>query len=240
MAMDKKRLLSIVVPTYNERENIQLLYQGIAQAVKDFELIFVDDNSPDGTAQVIREIQGRDSRVRLLQRPAKLGLGSAVLHGSQAASGEWVAMMDADLSHSPAALPSLMAASAGADLVIGSRYIEGGRIQGWPLSRRLASLIAIWVGRLMLRMKVKDPTSGFVLMRRELVEGIRDKLSPRGFKLLLEVLVKADQAKVVEVPITFVNRAYGQSKLSGSEVTDYLKLCWELRSYKKGKKPKAA
>jgi len=222
-------LVSIIVPTYNERENVGLLYQRIAQTLADFELIFVDDGSPDGTAGAIEELMARDGRVRLRQRGAKLGLGSAVLHGLEIATGEFIVMMDADLSHSPADLPRMLSAGEHADIVVGSRYVPGGRIEGWPLRRRLLSRGASRLCRLLLGVTVRDATSGYALFRRSFLEGLKGRLSPRGYKLLLEILVKAPQARVSEVPITFTERAYGKSKMDVAEMLRFLKLCLELR-----------
>lgn len=222
-------MLSIIIPTYNERENIEPLYRGITEVLDEFEIIFVDDNSPDGTARVIKEIQAQDRRVKLLEREAKLGLGSAILDGLKLATGEYIAMMDADLSHSPREIPQMLKALEEADIVIGSRYIEGGRIEGWSPIRHLISRVAILISHFLLGIKVKDPTSGFALFRREVIEKIKEDLSPKGYKLLLEIIVKSPGASIKEVPITFKNRAYGKSKLDFKEVIEYLKLCWRLR-----------
>lgn len=226
-------MLSIIVPTYNERENIAPLYHGIVEVLEEFELIFVDDNSPDGTAEVIKEIQAKDKRVKLLERKAKLGLGSAILEGLKLATGEYIAMMDADLSHPPQELPKMLKALREVDIVVGSRYIEGGKIEGWPLLRHIISRVAILIPRLLLKVKVKDPTSGFALFRREIIEKIKNELSPRGYKLLLEILIKSPKASLKEVPITFKDRAYGSSKLNFKEIIEYIKLCLELRDYQK-------
>lgn len=227
-------LISIIVPTYNERENVRPLYERIAQVLEDFELIFVDDGSPDGTAEVVEGLMACDRRVKLRQRGAKLGLGSAVLHGLEIASGEFVVMMDADLSHSPSDIPRMLSAAEAADIVIGSRYIPGGRIEGWSLQRRLLSRAAIGLCRLLLKLRVKDATSGYALFRRAFLEGIKEKLSPRGYKLLLEILVKAPEARICEVPITFTERMYGRSKMDLTEMLRFLQLCLELRKLTPG------
>ncbi|MBI4287225.1 MAG: polyprenol monophosphomannose synthase [Chloroflexi bacterium] len=225
--------LSLIVPTYNERENVGPLFRRVASVISDFEIIFVDDNSPDGTAAAIKELQSRDNRVKLLQRPGKLGLGTAVLDGMKQAEGEFVGMMDADLSHDAETLPDMIAAFSNADIIIGSRYVKGGKILGWPLSRHMASRVAILIARVLVGVPVKDTTSGYVMYRRELMEGLRGKLSTRGYKLLLEVLARSPRARVKEVPIIFINRLRGQSKLNQGEVKEFLKLCWRFRRYRR-------
>lgn len=232
-------LLSIIVPTYNERENIQPLFEAIGRAVGDFELIFVDDASPDGTAEAISRLCQDDHRVKLIERETKLGLGSAVLCGLEVASGDYVAMMDADLSHNPADLPRLMAALKEADVAVGSRYVNGASAQSWSWRRQLTSRGAILLARLLLPIKVHDATSGFALFRRPALEGVKGQLSPRGFKLLLEILVKAPHLQVKEVPVTFVERRRGRSKMDMSEVRAYLALCWQLRKFTKHKESSA-
>lgn len=224
--------LSLIVPTYNERENIAPLFQRLVAAISDFEVIFVDDNSPDGTALAIKELQSQNNRVKLLQRPGKMGLGTAILDGLKLAEGEFVGMMDADLSHDTTALPSMVAAFSEADIIIGSRYVRGGRIVGWPLSRHIASRVAILIARIMLHPPAKDTTSGFVLYRRQILNELQDKISVRGYKLLLEVLIKSPRARVKEIPTTFVNRLSGQSKLNQGEIMEFLRLCWRLRGYR--------
>ena len=224
--------VSIVIPTYNERDNISPLHAAITQALDDgwqYELIFVDDNSPDGTAEAIQKLAAEDTRVRLLQRPGKLGLGSAVTDGFSSAQGDYWVMMDADLSHQPRYLPALLDALRNADIAVGSRYVEGGGVEAWPAFRRLASRVASQIGRWMVGIPTRDPASGFAAFRHQALEPLLPHLDPRGFKLLLEVLAKSRGAQVTEVPIRFVDRAYGRSKFSSREVLTYLCLCWRLR-----------
>ncbi len=224
--------VSIVVPTYNERENIPLVCDGIREALDglwDYEVIVVDDNSPDGTGEVVRRQATEDPRIRLLQRPGRMGLGSAVLDGFRTASGSRWVIMDADLSHRPDDLPKLLNGLGEADIVIGSRHVEGGQVLNWPLSRRLISRTASALGRLLLGLPVRDVTSGFAAFRRDSVGALLPTLNPRGFKLLIEVLAKARGASVKEVPITFVDRQYGRSKFGPTEVVRFIFLCIELR-----------
>ena len=228
--------VSIVVPTYNERGNIQPLCQGIREALEsgwDYEVIVVDDNSPDGTCEVVRQLGEEDPRIRLIQRPGKLGLGSAVAAGFAQATGDYWVMMDADLSHRPEELPRMLQALSNADIVVGSRYVDGGGVQNWPLWRQIVSRGASALGRLIVGLPVRDLTSGFGAFRRGHMEGLLPTLSPKGFKLLLEIIAKSGDARVKEIPITFVDRRYGRSKASAGEALLFLKLCFELRGQRR-------
>ncbi len=224
--------VSIVVPTYQERDNVALLCDGLRTALAglwDYEVIIVDDNSPDGTAEVVRALAAQDSRVRLLQRPGKLGLGSAVTDGFRIAKGDYWLMMDADLSHRPQDAPTLLQALANADIVVGSRHVKGGGIENWPFRRRFVSSTAAAVARRVVGVTVRDPTSGFAAFQRKALEPLLPELNPKGFKLLLEVLAKTPHAHVKEVPILFVDRRYGKSKFTMREVLMFLRLCLVLR-----------
>ena len=158
-----------------------------------------------------------------------MGLGSAVMDGLDKSAGRYILMMDADLSHRPQDARRLLEQVEDADIVVGSRYVPGGACENWPFLRRIASRVATFVVRLLLNVRVKDSTSGLALYRRELLEELRGRLTPRGFKLLLEILVKARGAKAKEVPIIFVDRAQGSSKFGWKEVRDFIRLCWNLR-----------
>lgn len=232
MALKNRKVgVSIVVPTYNERDNVEPLFDGIRNALDgswDYEVIVVDDSSPDGTAGLVRQLAERDSRIRLIQRPRKSGLGSAVVDGFRMATGDYWVMMDADLSHRPGDLPGLLNTLSKADIVVGSRYISGGGVINWPLNRRLASRGASAVGRFSAGLSVRDVTSGFAAFRRDAVEPILPALSPTGFKLLLEILAKCRGAVVKEEPILFVDRQRGRSKLSPGEALSFVQLCLRL------------
>ena len=232
--VDKK--VSIVVPTYNERENVQLLCEGIREALEprwDYEIIVVDDNSPDGTHEIVRQLGAEDPRIKLLHRPGKLGLGRAVTSGFAQATGDYWVMMDADLSHRPEDLPNLLNTLSDADIAIGSRYVQGGGVVNWPLWRRVVSRGASALGRLIVGLPVRDLTSGFGAFRRSHMEALLPALSPKGFKLLLEILAKSGDALVKETPITFVDRQHGRSKASAGEALLFLRLCFELRSQRR-------
>ena len=225
--------VSIVVPTYNERDNVRPLCEGIREAIGsawDYEVIVVDDNSPDGTADVVREMAAADPRIRLLQRAGKLGLGTAVADGFRLAEGDYWIMMDADLSHRPEELPKMLRALSDADIVIGSRYIPGGGVQNWPLWRQAVSRGASGMGRVIVGLPVRDLTSGFGAFRRRWMEPLLPDLNPKGFKLLLEILARSRGARVRETPITFVDRQNGRSKASAGEALIFLRLCFALRS----------
>ena len=224
--------VSVILPTYNERENIEELVQGIDDALDgkwSYEIIVVDDNSPDDTAGAVRRLADQFPAVRLLERLQKSGLASAIAAGFSMAEGEIWVMMDADLSHRPADLPELLNGLAQSDISVGSRYVEGGRIPGWSIHRRAISRLASGFARLWLGLKVRDATSGFAAFRRQSIAPLLGSLDPRGFKLLLEILVRAPDARVVEVPIVFADRRHGKSKFNIGEVFTFFKLCFRLR-----------
>lgn len=224
--------VSIVIPTYNERGNIHLLCEGIRRALEpgwEYEVIIVDDSSPDGTSEVVRQLAAEDPRIKLIQRRGKLGLGSAVASGFAVAKGDYWVMMDADLSHRPEDLPKLLKGLSDADIVVGSRYVQGGGVVNWPLPRRIVSRGASAFGRWIVGLRVRDLTSGFGAFRRDRMEALLPTLSPKGFKLLLEILAKSRDARVKETPITFVDRQHGRSKASAREALVFLRLCFELR-----------
>lgn len=228
--------VSVVIPTYNERDNIQPLCEGIRLALEsvwDYEIIIVDDNSPDGTQEIVLQMAELDPNVMLLPRPGKLGLGSAIVEGFAIATGDYWVMMDADLSHRPQDLPRLLRALSDADIVVGSRYVPGGGVANWPLRRKIVSLGASALGRLIVGLQIRDLTSGFGAFRRNSLESLLPSLNPRGFKLLLEILSKSSNSRVKESPITFVDRRHGHSKASPTEALLFLRLCFELRGQRR-------
>ncbi len=223
--------ISIVVPTYNESGNIDNLLQAVSKILEcyDYEIIIVDDNSPDGTAGIVRKIASGNNRIRLVVRSGKLGLGSAILEGFGVAKGNYFLMIDADLSHRPEDIKRLVDSRKEADIVIGSRYIKGGKIVGWPIKRKIISKVAIILVSFFFNISVKDPVSGFALYRKETFKRLDGKLKPIGYKLLLEVLTKSPGSTVVEIPITFIDRKNGRSKLGIDEILKFIRLCWNLR-----------
>jgi len=221
--------VSVVVPAYNERDTLPELVDRLHRALgSGYEVVVVDDASPDGTSQVA-EVLGRRYPVRVVRRPGKLGLGSAVLEGARAAFGRFVVVMDADLSHPPETAPQLLAAlRSGAEVAVASRYVAGGGVRDWPWRRRLMSRVAVLLARWWLREPRCDPVSGFFGVRRELL--LTPSLQGLGYKILLEVLAHHRSRKVVEVPYVFTDRRGGRSKLTAGEVWNYLKLLWHLRA----------
>jgi len=221
-----------VIPTYNEAQNIEELIPRIESSLKGLlhEIIIVDDGSPDGTADVAESLGRRYGNIRVLRRPKKMGLASAIADGLKIAKGEIVAVMDADLQHPPELLSKMLRTiREGYDLVIASRYVGGGRVEGWSPLRRLISRGATILAHLLLpeTRGIRDPLSGYFMVKRDAIEGI--ELSLIGYKLLLEVLVKRKGIRIVEVPYTFRPRKKGESKLKIEEIINYAVLLLKLR-----------
>jgi hypothetical protein len=221
--------LTIVVPTFNERDNIRELVAKIDKALagEHWELVFVADDSTDGTVNELRALVRADARVRFLHRIGRRGLASAVVEGTQSSAAPFVAVMDADLQHDERILPAMLATLRGdtVDVVIGSRYIEGGGVGPWSEERVSISKVASMASRLVLRTPPTDPMSGFFMLRREAFDGVVRKLSSQGFKILLDVLASARGGlRVAEVPYTFRNRMHGESKLDSAVAWEYLTL----------------
>ena len=231
MAAAPEPLLSVILPTYNERENLSVLVPRLLDILSDVpcEVIVVDDGSPDGTAASVREMAASDSRVRLVERPGKAGLASAVFTGAAEARGRLVAVMDADLSHDPDILPEMLERAAdGCDVVIGSRYVRGGSFAHQPLVRRLISRVLNTGVRVMLMLPQRDVLTGYALCRRELLTRMPTRYSSRGFKWLLELLVVHRGLRVHEAPIVFRNRYAGVSKADAREALGLAVLCLRL------------
>ncbi|MBI3412928.1 MAG: polyprenol monophosphomannose synthase [Candidatus Aenigmarchaeota archaeon] len=229
----KKKSLSIVIPTYNEGENILKLIRSLSEAFRknsvSGEIIIVDDNSPDGTGKLCAKLSEKQKNMVVIRRPGKLGLSSAVIDGFNRASGDVIGVMDADFSHPVGIIPKMFKeVEKGADLVIGSRYIKGGRTEGWPLKRKITSWGATMIALPFTR--VRDPVSGLFMFRRHVIEGI--KLSPIGYKIGLEVIVKGRYKKVVEVPYVFVNRKAGKTKLDVREYVNYVRQVLSLLAHR--------
>jgi len=220
-------MISIIIPTYNEAKNLKKLVPSIRQVIPNAEIIVVDDNSPDNTAKVARELG-----CKVVVRPKKMGLASAVIEGIKVANNDIIAVMDADLQHPPELLPKMYElARDGYDIVIASRYINGSSVKmNW--FRKLISKVATKITHILLKESriVKDPMSGYFVIKRKVINGV--KLNPRGFKILLEILVRGQYSKVVEVPYTFNQREYGKSKFGIREIIEYIKLILELSEYR--------
>ncbi|TFV39327.1 glycosyltransferase family 2 protein [Bradyrhizobium frederickii] len=221
--------LSVIVPTFNERDNVTVLYRRLEATLTNvaWEVVFVDDNSPDGTWDVVRALAQEDSRVRCIRRIGRRGLSGACIEGILASSAPFVAVIDADLQHDETQLPKmlLLLASDQADLVVGSRYIEGYKSEGFNKQRAGASALATEVARKMLRVEIADPMSGFFMIRRDRFEQLAPKLSVHGFKILLDVVATAHgNLRAVEIPYTFGARQHGESKLDSMVALDFLGL----------------
>ncbi len=221
--MDPLRTL-VVVPTYDERENIVPLARAILQAVPDAKVLVVDDDSPDGTGEAVRALSRTEPRVLLHARPGKLGLGTAYLTGLDQAirdGFEAVVTMDADFSHDPSHLPALLAGLRDRDLMIGSRYVPGGGIRNWGLHRRFLSSGANLLSRLLLRIPARDITSGYRAYRCEALRRVPlASIRSSGYAFLEEVLLACHGAglRIGETPIVFVDRRAGRSKISRGEI----------------------
>jgi dolichol-phosphate mannosyltransferase len=217
----------VCLPTFNEAENIELVIDGLLAADETLHVLVIDDGSPDGTGDLVERRAAADHRIALIRRPGRLGLGTAYIaafnQGLQYDHTHFLTM-DSDLSHAPDRVPALIAAvDAGADLAIGSRYTAGGSIAGWGLHRRVLSFGANSFARLWLGIRAKDCTSGFRCYRRAAVELlVQAPVRARGYSTLVELLVRCQRAgfKVAEVPIRFVDRVHGKSKMSSREMID--------------------
>ena len=223
--------LSIIVPTYNEAQNIPELFKRIEDSLRGIphEIVVVDDDSPDGTASLARALGGE--KVKVYKRDRRMGLTSAVLDGVKLAESDLIAVMDADLQHPPELLPKMLEKiEEGHDIVIASRYVEGGGVRGWSPIRRLISRGAVALAHLLLpkTRSVRDPVSGFFLVKGAIMRDLK-VANPSGFKVLLEVLAKASYGSVAEVPYVFEARRRGKSKLNLKEIVNYIPFLLKLR-----------
>ena len=213
----------VIIPTYRERENIEAIVRAISSQEIPFDILVIDDNSPDGTASIIKELQRSFPNLHLIERPGKLGLGTAYITGFKWALGKgynYIYEMDADFSHDPVDLMKLSKACSedGADLAIGSRYISGVNVVNWPLSRVLMSYFASIYVRVITGMKIMDTTAGFKCYRKEVLENIKlDKIKSVGYGFQIEMKFKTWKLgyKIVEIPIIFTDRKLGASKMTG-------------------------
>jgi dolichol-phosphate mannosyltransferase len=222
-------IVSIVVPTFNERDNVTTLYKRLEAAFQGvpWEVVFVDDNSPDATWQVVRELSRRDARVRCIRRIGRRGLSGACIEGILAASAPYAAVIDADLQHDETQLPKMLQLlqDGAAELVVGSRYVEGGSAASFNKQRAGASAFATEIARRTLKVDILDPMSGFFMIRRDRFEQIAPKLSTQGFKILLDIVASAEGGlRTVEIPFTFGTRLHGESKLDSMVALDFLGL----------------
>ena len=231
--------LSIILPTYNESQNIlgilKLIRENIPKGMRS-ETIVVDDNSPDGTGKIVEDYissikKMAEDTIDIIHRKTKNGLSSAILNGIQSAKGDVIVIMDSDFSHPPHIIPKMIEAFKHhrCDMVVASRYINGGRVLGWNIKRRIISKGATLIAKKGLGVKIKDPMSGFFAFRKSIIK--ETNFDALGYKFLLEVLVKTKGIKVKEIPYTFENRKFGSSKLSSSMILYYILSVWRLYRY---------
>jgi len=223
--------LSLIIPTYNERDNLPILLERVHKALNgvNYEVIIVDDDSPDGTWIVAERFSRKFGNIKVVRRFRKMGLASAFLEGLDNAEGTLIGLMDADLQHPPELLHKMLdTVLTGADLAIASRYVRGGKVERLPLHRRVISRGATALAHLLFpKIKaVKDPMSGFFIFKREVIDGM--KLNAESFKMLLEILTKGNYDRATEIPYTFRSRKHGKSKLGSKELWNYLKHLYRL------------
>jgi len=243
--------VSIIIPTYNESRNIVGILKSIGENLPNnitAEAIVVDDNSPDLTGKIVEEYLKNVKKIAgytmdIIHRTSKNGLSSAILSGVQRAKGDTIVVMDSDFSHPPQIIPKMIESlkKYQCDMVVASRYINGGKIKGWTLKRKIMSKVATLIATKGLGVKTKDPMSGFFAFKKNILKEIN--FDAIGYKILLEILVKKSGIAVKEIPYTFENRSFGSSKLDSSTVTDYFKSVWKLykfgKSEEKGEKRKS-
>ncbi|PLX29024.1 dolichyl-phosphate beta-D-mannosyltransferase [Candidatus Parcubacteria bacterium] len=225
----------LVIPTYNEKENIEKLITKIfALNISELEILVVDDNSPDGTASIVEKLSGQFP-IHLLKREGKLGLGSAYIAGFKKAlslGADFIFEMDADFSHDPDDVPRMIEAAQHADLVIGSRKIKGGGVIGWGWTRKFMSNGAMWFSRLLLGLKAKDVTAGFRCFRSDVLKTLDlDNINSNGYAFQEELLYKTQKAgfRITEIPVTFIDRQEGKSKLSKKDIIEFFIVMIKLR-----------
>jgi len=221
--------LSVIVPTFNERDNVEALLLGLEAVLPShaWEVIFVDDDSPDGTAELVRSLARERPHVRCIQRLSRRGLSSAVIEGFLASSSPYLAVIDGDLQHDERLLPAMLELleTDAADVVVGSRYTAGASVGQWDERRAAMSRLATWLSRLVLKASLDDPMSGFFMIRRSAFEGVMRRLSGTGYKILLDLLASsAGQLRWRELPYEFRHRRAGASKVDSVVLWEYLLL----------------
>ena len=216
-------MISIIIPTYNERENVPIIVKKIADAMKKtnekYEIVIVDDNSHDGTARIAKAL-AKKYPIIIVSRRGKLGLASAVMAGVKKAKGDRIIVMDADLSHPPEKLPLIVKALEEYDIVIGSRNIKGGGVETWTFDRKLISKGATVLANVAIGINVSDPMSGFFGVRRKILENT--KIRVKGYKILMNILAKNKNLKIKEIPYFFKDRVHGETKLGAGEIVNYV------------------
>jgi dolichol-phosphate mannosyltransferase len=225
----------IIIPTYNERENIAKLLEQILYLPILVDILIVDDNSPDGTGDIVNILQKNNTRVKLLKRTGKLGLGTAYIEGFRVAltqNYQFIITMDADFSHDPKYLPQLVDELKNFDLIIGSRYIKNGGVKNWPLKRRLLSRLGNLYAKTILHTPINDNTAGFMAIRTNFLQKINlDEINGKGYAFLMELKYAQfnNGAKIKELPIIFVERVLGKSKISSNIIEEGLLMPWIIK-----------
>jgi len=228
----------VIIPTYNEKENIEKMIRKVMSLKDGFHLLIVDDGSPDGTGQLVKNLQNQfDERLHIEERAGKLGLGTAYLHGFNwglKRGYEYLFEMDADFSHNPDDLTRLLGAciNGGGDMSIGSRYVKGGKVANWDKKRLLLSFLASWYVRIILWVGIHDTTAGFKCYNRRVLEKINfDAVTFKGyaFQICMKYAAVKHGFKVIEVPITFIDREFGTSKMSSSIFKEAIFGVWKMR-----------
>ena len=224
----------VIIPTYNEKDNVRRLVETVLAQSPTVDVLVVDDNSPDGTAQIVEGMQREKPRIHLMKRAGKLGLGTAYIAGFKwglARNYDFLMEMDADFSHDPTEIPNFLEAIETADVVLGSRYKNGVRVVNWPLKRLVLSKGASLYVRVITGLQVMDPTGGYKCFRRAVLESMDlDRIRSNGYAFQIEMTYKAWMKgyRIVEIPITFTDRYAGQSKMSGAIVREALWMVWAL------------
>lgn len=225
----------MIIPTYNEREGIEAIIRAVLAQEGGVDILVVDDNSPDGTASIVKSLQADEPRLHLLTRSGKLGLGTAYVAGFKYAIDlgyEAVFEMDADFSHDPAMIPQFLEKILEFDFVLGSRYVNGISVVNWPLSRLMLSYFASYYTRIITGMPIKDPTGGFKCFRTSVLKSIDlDNIRSNGYSFQIEMNFKAwkKRFRYIEIPIIFVDRRYGKSKMSKAIIREAVWMVWKLR-----------
>jgi len=225
----------VIIPTYNEKENISNIITAVLDQDKSIDVLIVDDNSPDGTSDIVADLKQKNKRINLITRSGKLGLGSAYVTGFKWAieqKYDYIFEMDADFSHDPIVLPEMLETIKDYDLVIGSRYIKGINVVNWPLMRLILSYGASKYVRFITCMPINDPTGGFKCFRREVLETIDlDGILSDGYSFQVEMNYRTwlKKFRIKEIPIVFTDRRSGQSKMSKKIVREAIYMVWKLR-----------
>ena len=227
----------VIIPTYNEAENIESILFATLEQNQSLEVLIIDDNSPDGTGEIVQSLLKENPRLHLIRRAGKLGLGSAYLEGFKFAldnNYDYVLEMDGDFSHDPNSIPAMLEEIRNNDIVIGSRYIYGISVVYWPFKRLLLSYLASLYVRYITGMPIKDPTAGFICYRREVLLGLDlDRIMSDGYSFQIEIKYRAwlRKFRMKEIPIIFIDRVTGQSKMSKKIVYEAVGMVWKLKLY---------